>query len=151
MNSPLFGGEFIVVKAKTRKMQLIIPIFVKEGVRRTDIVVGTVPGGSGADLAAGFVDYAAVAERRDAGFNDFENIYTETRPLEIEQRNGEIIIYACADAAQFLALGLGLAPSSVAQPQDSGGGGRREGAHSIGFGCGRVAHVGNGIVKSPLS
>ena len=61
MNSPLFGGEFIVVKAKTRKMQLIIPIFVKEGVRRTDIVVGTVPGGSGADLAAGFVDYAAVA------------------------------------------------------------------------------------------
>lgn len=91
MNSPLFGGEFIVVKAKTRKMQLIIPIFVKEGVRRTDIVVGTVPGGSGADLAAGFVDYAAVAERRDAGFNDFENIYTETRPLEIEQRNGKLL------------------------------------------------------------
>ena len=63
MNSPLFGGEFIVVKAKTRKMQLIIPIFVKEGVRRTDIMVGTVPGGivnkTGGQIGAGAARYSA--------------------------------------------------------------------------------------------
>ena len=72
-------------KQKREKRKLIIPIFVKEGVCRINIVVSAVSGSSGTDLAAGFIDYAAVAQRCDAGFNDFKNIYTEARPLKIEK------------------------------------------------------------------